>query len=127
MNANARVEKRMDRDRNLTIFKGHGTITADEIVDALVEFYRSGSTLNALWDLAEADLTAIRGGEIDRIITTAKDHAHEREGGKTAILVSREVDFGIARRYEITSETRQHPISHYVFRDRDEALKWLDG
>jgi len=121
----AHIEQTTDSSRNLTIFKGTGAVRAEQVVAALLEFYRSGSTLNALWDLTEADLTGVDAGEIDRVITTAKEHAHLREGGKTAILVSRTVDFGIARRYEITSETRQHPISHYVFRDRDEALKWL--
>ena len=47
--------------------------------------------------------------DLNEIIDIAKKHKHHREGGKTAIVVSRDIDYGISRMYETLSEIADQP------------------
>ena len=49
-----------------------------------------------------------------------------REGGKTAVVVSREVDYGFARRLQTVSGLHDYPVFNRICRTVDEAMKWLD-
>ena len=121
----AQYELRVDQERDLTEVTVTGKLDQQMIIDALEDFYGGRITSRMLWDLSGADLADVQSGQILRIISVAKRFAHLRPEGKTAILTSRAVDFGMARMYELTSEIENHPIQHRVFKDRDAALQWL--
>ena len=44
-------------------------------------------------------------------------------GGRTAILVARDLDFGIARMFQALAE--QVDVEYQVFRDEADAIEWL--
>jgi hypothetical protein len=121
----AQIKKDVHKDKDITIVNVSGELLFEQIVQVLEDFYKSDFTLKLLWDLSHADLSALTNSHIEKIISYAKSKSHLREGGKTAIVALKDIDYGVSRMYEILSELKEHPVSHSVFRNRDEALKWL--
>jgi len=123
----AQIQKKIIKNKNLTIFKVAGKFTSDEIISVFNEFYNSKYTLNILWDLSESDFSELDTDHLRRIISAAKNYAHLRVGGKTALFTTLPLGFGLARMYESLSEANQVPISNRVFRSIDEAMAWLES
>ena len=121
------IKKTINREKNLTVITVNGELTFDQIIDVLDQFYASEYTLYLLWDLTNADTSSLTTVQVDMIVDHAKEYAHLRKGGKAAFVLSRDVDFGLARMYEQLSEAKQHPILHGVFRSLDEAMNWLEN
>ena len=48
----------------------------------------------------------------------------ERGKGKSAIVVTRNVDYGIARMFELINENR-FKFNFMIFKAMDEAIQWL--
>ena len=83
--------------------------------------------MNILWDLSGSDLSELTSDHLRQIISVAKQYAHLRERGKTALYATVPLGFGIARMYEILAEANQVPIPNRVFRSIDEAMAWLES
>ena len=64
-----------------------------------------------------------RGG-IEEVFVFFKSIANELGNGKIALVMKRDIDFGIARAWEIVTES-DVGISIYVFRQLDKAIDWL--
>ena len=47
------------------------------------------------------------------------------EGRKGALLAPKDVDYGMARVFQVFSETESFPLEVEVFRDLNTAQKWL--
>jgi len=112
-----------------TGFRTHtvtGEISLDEIRETLEEAYAHPDfrpEANAVWDLV-----GVTGDVPTEDIRHLADFVGNLVGddapGKVALLVSGEFEFGTARMYEsILSGQSSKPIM--VFRDRDEADRWL--
>lgn len=121
----AQIRKKMAEDKDLTIMEVVGKVTSREIIDALKDFYESGITPNLLWDLSKSDLSELTIDQLREIISAAKEFAHLRAGGKTALFTTLPMGFGIARTYEILADANQAPVLNRVFRSLDEAMTWL--
>jgi hypothetical protein len=80
-----------------------------------------------LWDLSNSSLSELNSDKLREIISVAKQYAHLREGGKTALFTTAPLGFGIARMYEILADANQLPIPNRVFRSLDEAMAWLES
>ena len=102
-----------------------GILTCEEIIHALEDFFKHGCTPDLLWDFTDAHPSGITQSEMEQIIIVAKSYAHLRKNGRTALVVNRDLSFGLSRMYETLSEVKEHPIHHRVFRDMDKALAWL--
>ena len=78
-----------------------------------------------LVDLSEADLNSITGhglaGLADAVAGIFEDAGVSTS--RTAVYSLRDMPFGLARIYE--AYTHESPESVQVFRDRNEALRWL--
>jgi len=120
------ITKTVYEDRNLTILTVTGDVTPEQILDALGEFYGSGFTERLLWDFSGATAADFPSKGLEEILAFARNHAHLRTSGKTAIVVSGVLGFGMGRMYSILSEVKGHPIPHRVFRDMNEAITWLE-
>jgi len=104
-----------------------GMLTCEDIIHSLEEFFKHGVTPHLLWDFTSADLSGITQKDMEEIITVAKSYAHLRKNGKTALLVPKDLSFGLSRMYETLSEIREHPILHRLFRDMGKAMAWLES
>ena len=95
----------------------------DEAVECVKEFYEMKPTKDVLWDLREGTWKDISEERIHGLISFISKHAHIREGGRSAMVVPDDIDYGIARAFQ--SYTADLPFESGVFRTMDEAIKWL--
>jgi hypothetical protein len=55
----------------------------------------------------------------------AKKYAHLRKGGRSALVLSKDVGYGIGRMYGALSEIENIPYEIRSFRDIKDAREWL--
>jgi len=48
-----------------------------------------------------------------------------RQGGKTAVVAPKDLVYGLARMFQIMSDTDDFPFETRVFRSYEEAEQWL--
>jgi hypothetical protein len=79
-----------------------------------------------MWDLRDADLTAFSTDDIKSVSGLVKQNWGTSSSSRAALVVSRDVDFGLARMYEqLLDNGSTGDVT--VFRDYDEAIAWLTG
>ena len=120
-----KIIKKIDSENDMTVFTVIGKVTANELVAAISDFYENDVTSNILWDLTKGDLSEIRSSDVELIANLSVKYAEKRSSGKTAIVGSDDLAFGLSRMYEITKELVKLPFETQAFRDIDKAFKWL--
>ena len=119
------IKTTYNRTNNLTTFKVAGKMTASDFYDGLAHYYEGNVTQLTLWDLTEADLSAIDTDEISDFASYARHLAEARQGGRTAVVVGGSFEFGLARMFETHLEIGGLPIEINSYRSLAEAMKWL--
>lgn len=79
---------------------------------------------NILLDHRALSINAISVSGINEVSAYFKSIADKLGNGKIALVMSREVDFGIARAWENIT-TDDVDIKIYVFRELEKAISWL--
>jgi len=105
-----------------------GTVDCDDIIQSLSEVYRDenyDNSLHALWDFrnCSADLSA---EDMQKIIAHSRKARGRPAQGKIALVVNRDLEFGLARMYEMLSEP-ELPRQLMVFKDYETALVWIQA
>jgi len=100
-------------------------LVSDDIVAALERVYADPQFaygMNVLCDLRDArpDLTA---GDIRRIVDFVSRNREARGAGRSAVVASRDVDYGMARIAQVYLEPLGVELA--VFRDMQQAARWL--
>ena len=121
----ASIESLHDREKSLTVYKVKGLLSAEEMISAIKTFYTENMTFNVLLDLTEADLSLISTDEIIQIVREIRTYADARSGGKTALVFSRGLEYGLGRMSEAFYEMENIPIKIRSFRSLEEAEAWL--
>jgi hypothetical protein len=115
------------QDENLVIFTHKGVVTDDEFFSFYRAFYldpRFDKSHNLLVDLREAESTVRSSEALKSFADTARLHTpHVSPSPKIAVVAEADLSFGLARMYEAFSQ--QVPVEFRVFKEPDEALKWL--
>lgn len=115
----------MGPDEAYFCVQAHGTLNFEAVTEAgalaaALPAYRPG--MNALWDVREADLTGLDRKALERLTEVIRQHP-ARLGAKIAIVVVREVDYGIMRMWQVYGEDA--PQNRRVFSNIDDAQDWL--
>ena len=123
----ARVE-----EMDLTVHTVEGRVTAAEVIDKIREFYHGGSiTTNTMWDFTAADASRVESREIREIAVVVSRYGHKRKGGRTALVLPGDLEFGLGRMFssftEMEMEMEDNPFEFRCFRNRAEAESWLRG
>ena len=119
------VDKSVDVEKRLTAITVKGIVSADQLDT------NSGRVLPGRIHIEPAvgpepgRLVRIAQDQLENVMLYTKRQAHLRPGGRTAIVTSGQLHYGIGRMYEILAEVQNHPLSHYVFKDLQEAKDWL--
>jgi hypothetical protein len=121
----ARIESYTLEQIGLTVHRVCGELQGHDLRRTGKRFYAQGVTPNVLWDFSGADLTQIASEEIIRIVGEVKAYAHSREGGRTAFVLTADVNFGLGRMVEMASESMDMPFVFRSFRSLEEAAAWL--
>lgn len=114
-----------DEDRDLTIHDVAGPVSEEEMYDALENFYKREPTALLLWDMSQADVSQVTTETLQRFIRKSTQLGGSRQGGRTAVIASEDLQYGLARMSEVLTEIESAPYSFRAFRSRQEALRWL--
>ena len=82
-------------------------------------------TLRTLWDITEADVPAATADEICSLAHYVRNISDDRKGGKTAIISSDNLSFGMSRMLGTLYELEHVPFEVQVFRNLEEARGWI--
>lgn len=114
-------------NQDLTFFTADGEISFSEASEIISSYYKGidpRPTKNIIWDLRNASVASLSPYQITCLADLSAKYSELRDGGKTAIVASHDINFGIARVFE--AETMDVPREFVVFRDMDQALRWIN-
>ena len=120
------IETQLDKSKKLTIFTVSGTITALEFANAIRSFYAGDLTLYALWDLRNGKIESTDNDVWNLARSVSSLNLSSRRGGKTALVAGEGRPFGLARMYQLITDTMPLPFEIKVFTSIDEAHNWLE-
>ena len=123
------IETSIDSATGLRTHVATGTLTPDELENALLGAYRRSDyrpEANSLCDLRGVDVEAFTGPEVRRIVDAVLKHRGAPPGIRTAIVVGRDLSYGLARMFAQQLEA-ESPSDVTVFSDMNEAMAWLKG
>ncbi len=116
------VDRGMGRVICRDTFTVEGFAAALAAILAHVDF-RSG--MPCLWDSRDTtNIGDLSGSDIRQIGVIMAANASRRGSGKTAVVVSGDLGFGMARMYELVTEG-DRANTFRVFRDMEQARTWL--
>jgi hypothetical protein len=115
-----------DTEHQLTILTVKGKVTGEEIVQMIKTHNRRQITKNILWDLTDASYPGAKSLDIDSFVGATQEFMIPRQGGKTAIVASTDLGYGLSRMFEILQSVSQSHVEHGTFRTRESALQWLN-
>ena len=116
----------VDKERNVVLVTWKGDVTADDYRVHLSKMLDDPDALSAgrsLTDLREANVL-LSGAELDAIAEAEADRRLAGRQWKTAILVSSNFHYGLARQVTVLSQSES---TDRVFLDYAGALAWLLG
>ena len=119
------IETTVDKQHDLTLHKCSGTVTEEELTNTIYSLYDGTPTLNIIWDCSDASVDGISSSFIRRIAKVLGEIGSSRKGGKSAVIAPDNLIFGLARMFQIMSDTDDFPFKINVFRHFREACKWL--
>jgi hypothetical protein len=102
-----------------------GEVTDKEMFDCEKEFYLSGPTKLQFWDMTKSKLTKVTVDGMRQFVARTSRLGKSRAGGRTAVLVQSQIQFGLGRMAEAFGDFESLPFEFRIFREREEAIRWL--
>lgn len=120
------IESKVDRSKNLSTYVFAGRITSDDLTDTVKDIFKGEITNNLLLDFRQAQPDEnFLSQDLEKIARITKQYWELRKSGKTAIVASTDIAFGLARMYEVFVRIEELTHSVRVFRSMDDAIEWL--
>ena len=119
------IETTYDLARDLTIVKATGKMKPDDFQAWTAEYYKGKVTSLCIWDLTQADLSALKTNDLIDDAQQTKSLSSVRKGGKTAIVTGNSLEYGLSRMLEVYYDIENVPFEVQVFDAMDKAEKWL--
>jgi hypothetical protein len=122
----AHIETTSNRFGNIMIHCLQGEVTGDEIIDQIKKDVSDAHfPSHVVWDFTRADMHLLNRDKLQDILVAGKKLADKRSSGKTAIVVPKDLSYGLGRMYEILTEMEGFRTQNRSFRSLDQALEWL--
>ena len=127
------MTKDIYREKNLTVFKITGIVLFNDLRQAIIDYYESGATDFLILDFreareAESQKETFSYERITELTTFIEGIRKGREKGKTALVVTKDVFYGICRTFEAyMTHMIRSKIKYRIFRTMDEAVKWIEN
>ena len=103
-------------------FVADGEFDVDDMITVIKERYPM-ITRGVLWNVSSGSFADHNAASYRRIAHAVTQYARHQ---KTAYYGPSDLKFGLLRMYEAYAEIEAVPPVTRVFRDRDEAIAWLD-
>lgn len=114
-----------DRASGILIHTVIGTVTAEELLDFLLEPPSGPPTRRILWDASDAHFTDLSSQDLRSILWRVQEMTRIRREVRVALLFSRPSGFGVGRMLEAMADSTGLPIQIHSFLDRGAAREWL--
>ena len=120
----------IDYQNKIRKYRVIGSVTYEGLKSYLLEMYDApdfDNSLYSLWDLSHAEgIDNLTTEEIRVLVLLVGSKWNTSSRVKSALVVSRELEYGLARMYEIQlSAASDNEIR--VFKDLEEATRWIVG
>jgi len=115
----------VDNDKQLTTHTVIGEVYFEEEMTTLKQFWEGQTTKNALWDFRKASLARVSSKETETIMDYIKHHSGKCSVGKTALVASGDLEYGILRMAQTLAEIKGFYLQLEIFRSFEEAIQWL--
>ena len=119
------IETTIDEKQNLTIHKCSGDLNEQELLDTIESFYGDNPTLYSIWDFSNSSFDKISNEFLRQMFSIVQKVGSNRQGGRTAVIAPSDLEYGMARMFQIMSNTNDFPFKIKVFRYFGEASQWL--
>jgi len=83
------------------------------------------SGMGVVWDVRDGAIDALSSSDVVRLVDFAASRLQMRGLGRLAMLVTRNISYGVARM--IDGYSSEIPVEREIFRDFDEAVRWASG
>ena len=121
------IQRHNDQVNRLTTFTATGEVTPREFMEVVGAFKNDPPELNILWEFRDAlPSESFNANRTEEIALLGKPYVGSRLDGKTAYVATSELVFGICTRFTLLLEKLGTFHQTKVFRDINEALKWLE-
>ena len=120
----ADVRTEIDTSSSLTTITARGQLTADDILKAIDDFYRSPTRL-VLWDVNGCSLDNLTAIDLENASKAIAKTKIGRPEGKTAFVIEKD-NFGLGVLFEGFAKMENLPYEYRSFISKEEALRWLN-
>jgi hypothetical protein len=124
-----KIRTEINQKKNVRVHIVSGQIDIDALFKSLSEMYTSlpmNADMNVVWDLRAAEgIGSLVTSQLDKLIGLVSKTWGTKGKQKAALVVSRQVDFGMARVYEQQLEIHSSSVVR-VFKDIKKAVQWID-
>ena len=110
------IETTVDDQHDLIIHSCSGSLTEKEFLDAIQSYYEKNPTRNVIWNFSKASLADIPSDFVRRSSEVVKRLGVARRNGKSAVIVSSDLEYGMARMFQIMTNSGEIPFTIKVFR-----------
>lgn len=123
------ITREVDEAAQLTTLTVVGKVSFVEMRRTIESFWEAPSlTLNVLWDYSQADLSGLSRADHEALVRVGlryRERHAERIGGKTAIIASADLEYGVNRASEVLAYLESYPFEVRTFRTAAQAEAWL--
>ena len=119
------IKLEINREKDLSIFTTTESYSIQDVCEVLDRYYSGPVTSLVLWDSTRLDLSSWQRDDILTAVRKSKEYSHLRAGGKSALVMPRDLHFGLGKMFQAYSEIDNLQIEVEVFRNIEEAIAWL--
>ena len=123
-----KLETKINKQSKFRTHTFSGEFEFDDLFESLIAVYDDKNfdpNLNSVWNLIDVDgIEKISTNQIQKIVDYVSWKREKFGSMKTAIVVSSQIHYGIARMVEQSLEAASKS-EIMVFRDLESALKWI--
>jgi hypothetical protein len=122
------IETKIDHIAKIRIHTVSGDFDFDEIYHVVEEIYEDPDfdpELNSVWDLTNVfGLQLLEPDQLKKLVAFVAKERSLHGAIKTALVVAKKIDFGIAHVYELSLKS-DSDNEVMVFKDLDKAIDWM--
>ncbi len=118
----------VDKKASVAIHTVTGEITFQEIRSSYESVHSHPDfqeNMNSIWDIRDADASKFDSQEVIKIARYFETQTKTRAKYKVAVIVSRDLEYGVSRKYQVAAADLPAKIG--IFINLDEAKKWVTG
>ena len=120
------INTTFDIEKDLTVHEIVGKLSSGDIIDKLKDYYTGDKITSLVIRIfLEAEVSAITSADLRKILYYTKEYAHSRTSGKSALVVSKDLGYGLARIFEAFVEFEKFPFELRSFRTLKDAKEWF--